>query len=213
MPGERRVAATPESVAKLRELGYEVVLEAGAGHAAGFADEAYVAAGATVGAPWGSAIIFKVRPPTLAEIDLLTPGALIVSIMQPERDPSLIPALSARGVSAIALERIPRITRAQKMDILSSMANLAGYRAVIEAATAYQGFMGAQVTAAGSTPPVKVLVIGAGVAGLAAIGAARAAGAEVRAFDTRAAAIIERACVKVHQAALCFVFYGFAKVR
>ncbi len=188
LPLERRVAATPESVAKLRDLGYELVIQPGAGVPAGFPDDAYVAAGATLGDPWDAAIVLKVRPPAPAEVELLRSGTLLVSLVQPERDPSLLPALSVRGVSVVALERIPRITRAQKMDVLSSMANLAGYRAVLEAAAAYSGFMGAQVTAAGSSPPVKVLIIGAGVAGLAAIAAARALGAEVRAFDTRAAA-------------------------
>ncbi len=122
------------------------------------------------------------------EISLLKEGAVLVSLLQPERTPELLPALNARKISAVALERVPRITRAQKMDVLSSMANLAGYRAVVEAAASFSGFFGPQVTAAGSTPPAKVLVIGAGVAGLAALAAARALGAEVRAFDTRAAA-------------------------
>ncbi len=190
---ERRVAATPESVKKLAALGFEVAIESAAGIAAGITDEAYAKEGAVIVASReelfaSSDVLVKVRPPSLEEIQLAREGALLVSLLQPERDPSLVPALCAKKVDALALERIPRVTRAQKMDVLSSMANLAGYRAVLEAAAVYQGFFGKQVTAAGSAPPAKVLIIGAGVAGLAAIGAARALGAEVRAFDTRAAA-------------------------
>jgi NAD(P) transhydrogenase subunit alpha len=189
---ERRVAATPESVKKLRNLGFEVALARGAGIAAGYADDAYVEAGATLvdqaEALANEGIVLKVRPPSPEEADQLREGALLVSLIQPERNPALLARIAARKASALALERIPRVTRAQKMDVLSSMANLAGYRAIVEAAAQLQGFFGPQVTAAGSTPPAKVLVIGAGVAGLAAVGAARALGAEVRAFDTRAAA-------------------------
>lgn len=190
---ERRVAATPESVKKLVGLGFEVAIERSAGIAAGITDESYEREGAKIVASreelFGSAdVLVKIRPPSLDEIALLREGALLVSLLQPERNGALIPALCAKKVSSLALERIPRTTRAQKMDVLSSMANLAGYRAIIESAAAFQGFFGKQVTAAGSAPPAKVLVIGAGVAGLAAIGAARALGAEVRAFDTRAAA-------------------------
>jgi NAD(P) transhydrogenase subunit alpha len=167
-----------------------VRVEAGAGQAAGYADDAYAAAGAqmVVDALSGSPFVFKVRPPTPAEVARVDEGAMIVSLMQPERNPGLVDSLKARKVTALALERVPRVTRAQKMDVLSSMGNLSGYRAVMEAVQHYQGFFGPQVTAAGSTPPAKVLIIGAGVAGLAAVGAARALGAEVRAFDTRAAA-------------------------
>ncbi len=187
-PNERRVAATPESVGKLRALGWAVVVEAGCGLESGFPDALYAEAGAEIGDPWSSPVVLKVRPPTGDEVARLSEGALLISLLQPERNPELLPALTARKVSALALERVPRITRAQKMDVLSSMANLAGYRAVIEAAAAYAGNFGAQVTAAGTVPPTRVLVIGAGVAGLAAIAASRALGAEVRAFDTRAAA-------------------------
>ncbi len=147
--------------------------------------------GATLGSKgdaFGADVVLKVRPPELDEVPLLKEGGFLASLLQPERHPGLLDALKARKVSALALEKIPRVTRAQKMDVLSSMANLAGYRAVVEAAAAYGGFFGAQVTAAGTTPPAKVLVIGAGVAGLAAAAAAKALGAEVRAFDTRAAA-------------------------
>ena len=186
---ERRVAATPESVKKLKDRGLNVRVERGAGLASGISDEAYLAAGAElVDDAFSSPLVIKVRPPSEAEVARLQPKSLLISVLQPERNPTLLDALAARQVNAIALERVPRITRAQKMDVLSSMANLAGYRAVLEASHAYQGFFGPQVTAAGSTPPAKVLVIGAGVAGLAAIGAARAMGAQVRAFDTRAAA-------------------------
>lgn len=190
---ERRVAATPESVKKLIGLGFEVVIESSAGLAAGFADEAYRSEGAKVFASReevfdAAKILIKVRPPSLEEVALLQEGTLLISLLQPERNSELVPALIERKVSVLALERIPRVTRAQKMDVLSSMANLVGYRAILEAAAVYPGIFGKQVTAAGSTSPAKILIIGAGVAGLAAIGAARALGAEVRAFDTRAAA-------------------------
>lgn len=192
-PGEKRVAATPESVAKLREMGLDVVVERGAGRDAGYLDQAYVEAGATIAEDADtifatSELVLKVRPPLEHEARTLREGAILVSLLQPERHEELPAILAERRVSAIALERIPRITRAQKMDVLSSQANLAGYRAVVEAAAHFEGFFGPQVTAAGATRPARVLVIGAGVAGLAAIGAARALGAEVRAFDTRAAA-------------------------
>ncbi|HLL04592.1 MAG TPA: Re/Si-specific NAD(P)(+) transhydrogenase subunit alpha [Myxococcaceae bacterium] len=193
LPGERRVAATPESIRKLREMGFEVQIEKGAGADSGISDDAYVAAGATlaesVDALWKAAdVIVKVRPPTPEEAHRAREGATLISLLQPERNPELPPVLQSLKLSAVALERIPRVTRAQKMDVLSSMANLAGYRAVIEAAQQYQGFFGPQITAAGATPPARVLIIGAGVAGLAAIAAAKALGAEVRAFDVRAAA-------------------------
>ncbi|MFO0724122.1 MAG: Re/Si-specific NAD(P)(+) transhydrogenase subunit alpha [Myxococcota bacterium] len=190
-PGERRVAATPESVKKLKELGFRIGVERGAGAEAGYPDEAYVAAGGELvdrAGALGADLVMKVRPPSKEEIQALKEGAILTAPIQQERNPELPELLKARKISAIALERIPRITRAQKMDILSSMANLAGYRAVVEAAAAYQGFFSPQITAAGATPPARVLIIGAGVAGLAALGAARALGAEVRAFDTRAAA-------------------------
>ena len=190
LPGERRVAATPESIKKLVARGFVVHFQRGAGLLAGIDDEAYVQAGATlVDDPWIEAdAVLKVRPPTLDEIARLKERAVLVSLLQPERNPGLTDALKARQATAIALERVPRITRAQKMDVLSSMANLAGYRAVLEAAHHFQGPFSPQVTAAGTTAPARVLVIGAGVAGLAAIATARALGADVRAFDTRAAA-------------------------
>jgi NAD(P) transhydrogenase subunit alpha len=189
--GERRVAATPESVKKLVAAGFAVTVEHGAGIASGIDDAAYEAAGASLGDEadvWTTAdVVAKVRPPSHPEVRRLREGSLLVSLLQPERDEELPELIAARKASVIALERIPRITRAQKMDVLSSMANLAGYRAVVEAAQVFQRTFGAQVTAAGTIPPARVLVIGAGVAGLAAVAAARALGAEVRAFDTRPA--------------------------
>jgi H+-translocating NAD(P) transhydrogenase subunit alpha len=190
LPGEKRVAATPESIKKFKERGLGVRVERGAGLGAGITDEAYTAAGAElVDEVWSTNdFVFKVRPPSLDEAAKLKEGALLVSLIQAERNPGLVDALKARKATVLALEKVPRITRAQKMDVLSSMANLSGYRAVVEAATHYQGFFSPQITAAGASPPAKVLIIGAGVAGLAAVGAARALGADVRAFDTRAAA-------------------------
>jgi NAD(P) transhydrogenase subunit alpha len=189
LPDEKRVAATPESVKKLSERGWQVRVERSVGVVSGISDDAFVAAGAELtDSAWDADVVIKVRPPTLAECMRLKEGALLVSLVQVERNPGLLDALASRKASVLALEKVPRISRAQKMDVLSSMANLAGYRAVVEAATHYQGFFGSQITAAGAMPPAKVLIIGAGVAGLAAIAAARALGADVRAFDTRAAA-------------------------
>jgi NAD(P) transhydrogenase subunit alpha len=191
-PGERRVAATPDSVKKLRDLGFSVHLEAGAGVEASFPDAAYVAAGAEV-LPAASEILGKVdlllgvRPFEDSVIAGLREGMTTLSFLWPQIDKARVEKLAARKVTALAMDAVPRITRAQKMDALSSMANLVGYRAVIEAAGEYGSFFTQQITAAGKVPPAKVLVIGAGVAGLAAIGAARALGAVVRAFDTRGA--------------------------
>ncbi len=196
--GERRVAATPENVARLTKSGFRVLVESDAGAAASFPDEEYTNAGATVLADtrllWRSAdIVLKVLPPGLNaalnvdEVDLLPEGATLISFLWPGKSVELIERLAARKATALAVDQIPRITRAQKMDALSSMANIAGYRAVIEAASFYGRFFTGQMTAAGRVPAAKVLVIGAGVAGLAAIGAARGLGAIVRAFDTRAA--------------------------
>jgi NAD(P) transhydrogenase subunit alpha len=187
---EQRVGVVPASIQKLIKLGFEVLVEPGAGAAAGFADEDYRAKGAVIAAPeaaWAADVVAKVHPPTPTEVARMQPGALLISLLMPDRNEASVEALVRSGVHALALERIPRISRAQKMDVLSSMANIAGHRAVLEAATALGRFLGAQVTAAGTEPPAKVLVIGAGVAGLAAIAAARALGAEVRAFDVRAA--------------------------
>lgn len=187
-PGERRVAATPDSVTKLQSLGFTVVVESGAGLAAGFSDDAYAAAGAHVGTTsdaWDADVLVKVRPPTTDEVDRLRAGQLLISYLYPAQNTALVERLQARGVSVVAMDQVPRTTRAQKVDALSSTGNLSGYRAVIEAATVLQRPMGGQTTAAGKILPCKVLIIGAGVAGLAAIGAARALGAIVRAFDTR----------------------------
>jgi NAD(P) transhydrogenase subunit alpha len=195
--GERRVAATPETIGRLKKLGFEVSIEHDAGAGASFYDDDYRNAGATVVEDvrdvWSADILLKVQPPDMHptlgvhEADLLRPGATLVSFLWPGKNKELVDRLAARRISAIAIDQVPRITRAQKMDALSSMANIAGYRAVIEAASFYGRFFTGQMTAAGRVPPAKVLVIGAGVAGLAAIGAARGLGAIVRAFDTRAA--------------------------
>lgn len=195
--GERRVAATPENVARLVKVGFKVLIETNAGAAASFADEDYVTAGGHIVADvrelWQSAdVVLKVHPPAMHptlgvhEADLLREGGTLISFLWPGKSPELLQRLAARKATALAVDQIPRISRAQKMDALSSMANIAGYRAVIEAASFYGRFFTGQMTAAGRVPPAKVLVIGAGVAGLAAIGAARGLGAIVRAFDTRA---------------------------
>ena len=194
--GERRVAATPENVARLVKLGFEVLVETQAGALASIGDDDYTAAGARViddtRALWQEAdIILKVQPPDhhpvlgVHEADLPREGATLISFLWPGKNKELIDRMAARKLTALAMDQVPRITRAQKMDALSSMANIAGYRAVIEAASFYGRFFTGQMTAAGRVPPAKVLVIGAGVAGLAAIGAARGLGAIVRAFDTR----------------------------
>ena len=188
--GEQRVAMTPEAVTKLIKRGHSVVVEAGAGIGSGASDTSYVEAGAEVAdaaAAWGAEVVVKIAPPTPAEAALLPEGGRLISLLWKHAIEDVTVVLRQRGVTAIGLERIPRTTIAQKMDVLSSMANIAGYRAVIEAANAHGRFLGLQMTAAGKKPPAKVLIIGAGVAGLAALGAARALGADVRAFDTRAA--------------------------
>ncbi len=195
-PGERRVAATPESVAHLAKLGYAVSVESGAGASASFDDASYRAAGAQIvgdtRALWaGADIVIKVRAPGFNvaldtdEAALLRPGATLISFIWPAQHPALLAQLAERGATVLAMDCVPRISRAQKLDALSSMANMAGYRAVIEAAQHFGRVFTGQITAAGKMPPAKVLVIGAGVAGLAAIGAARGLGAIVRAFDTR----------------------------
>ena len=194
--GERRVAATPENVSRLIKLGFEVLVEHDAGALASFGDDDYAATGARVvddtRALWQEAdVVLKVQPPDqhpqlgVHEAELLREGGTVISFMWPGKNQALIERLAARKATAIAMDQVPRITRAQKMDALSSMANIAGYRAVIEAASFYGRFFTGQMTAAGKVPAAKVLVIGAGVAGLAAIGAARGLGAIVRAFDTR----------------------------
>jgi NAD(P) transhydrogenase subunit alpha len=189
-PGERRVAATPESVSRLIALGFSVTIEHDAGLAAGFDDAAYREAGATVGdsgAVWSAEIVAKIRAPLDTEFSRLHPGQTLISYLYPAQNKDLIDRLCAAGINAIGMDQVPRTTRAQKVDALSSMGNLSGYRAVIEAVGVMQRPLGGQTTAAGKIPPCKVLVIGAGVAGLAAIGTARSLGAVVRAFDTRPA--------------------------
>jgi NAD(P) transhydrogenase subunit alpha len=187
-PGETRVAATPKTVEQLRALGYEVTVESGAGSASDFADDAYAAAGATIGSAedvWRADVIFKVNAPTDDEIGRVAEGSTLVGLLSPGLNPELVETLAARPITALAMDAVPRISRAQSLDVLSSMANIAGYRAVIEAAHVFGRFFTGQVTAAGKVPPAKVLVAGAGVAGLAAIGAASSLGAIVRATDPR----------------------------
>ena len=190
-PGEKRVATVPDVVQKLIKLGFAVAVEAGAGEAASIGDDAYRAAGATIVADaaglWaGSDIVFKVRAPNADEVNLLRQGGILVSFIWPAQNPALLQALAAKQATVLAMDSVPRISRAQKLDALSSMANIGGYRAVIEAAHEFGRFFTGQITAAGKVPPAKVFVIGAGVAGLAAIGAANGLGAIVRANDTRA---------------------------
>lgn len=186
--GQRLVAATPATVAKLVALGYDVLVERGAGQEATFSDEAYRDAGARpadAAEVWGADVVTAVDAPSDAQVGLLAPGAVLVASLQPGARPGLVEELAARGVTALALDAVPRISRAQSLDVLSSMSNVAGYRAVVEAAQEYGGMFAGQVTAAGKTPPARVFVIGAGVAGLAALGAAASLGAQVRAFDVR----------------------------
>jgi H+-translocating NAD(P) transhydrogenase subunit alpha len=190
-PGERRVAASPNVVAKWTKAGWVVDVECGAGAAANFPDSQYEAAGATIvdrAAAWSADIVLKVRPPETAEIAQLREGACLIAFVYPAQNEALVTALAERKVTVLAMDQVPRISRAQKMDALSSMANISGYRAVIEAANRFGSFFTGQFTAAGKVPPAKVLIIGAGVAGLSALGAAKGLGAIVRAFDVRAAA-------------------------
>jgi len=184
-PGETRVAATPATVQQLLKLGYDVVVESGAGAASSFSDEAYVEAGASIGDALGADIVFGVNAPSGDQLDKLREGATVISIMSPGLNPDLVEDLARRPITALAMDAVPRISRAQSLDVLSSMANIAGYRAVVEAAHVFGRFFTGQVTAAGKVPPAKVLVVGAGVAGLAAVGAAGSMGAIVRATDPR----------------------------
>jgi H+-translocating NAD(P) transhydrogenase subunit alpha len=183
---ERLVAVAPANVSKLVKLGYDVIVESGAGSKAQYDDKAYQEAGAQIGTEsevWGSDVVVKVRAqnsPATAQ-----PNQYLIAQLAPGSNPELVENLRKSGVSALAMDAIPRISRAQSMDVLSSMSNLSGYRAVIEAANEYQGMFGGQVTAAGKTDPAKVFIIGGGVAGLAAIGTAVSLGAQVRAFDVR----------------------------
>ena len=188
--GEGRVALTPDSARMLQKLGYDCQIEAGAGERAGFSDKDYEEAGVTIMSDaksvWqNSDIIIKVRAPEPSEQEYLSSGQILISFLWPAQNEALVETLAARGVTALAMDMVPRISRAQKMDALSSMANIAGYRAVIESGNQFGRFFTGQITAAGKVPPAKVLVIGAGVAGLAAIGTATSLGAVVRAFDVR----------------------------
>jgi H+-translocating NAD(P) transhydrogenase subunit alpha len=188
--GEKRVATTPEIIEKIKKLGFAVAVEAGAGNASDFSDQDYQKAGAEIvkdtASVWQNAdIILKVRAPKAQEISLLRPSQTLISFIWPGQNTDLMKQLAATKANVLAMDSVPRISRAQKLDALSSMANIAGYRAVIEAAHQFGRFFTGQITAAGKVPPAKVLVIGAGVAGLSAIGTAGGLGAVVRAFDTR----------------------------
>ena len=184
-PGETRVSATPATVTALTKLGYDVVVDGGAGAKSSFADAAYVEAGATIGDARAADIVFGVNAPSTEQLDAMKPGATLVGLLAPALNPDRVEDLGRRPITALSMDAVPRISRAQSLDVLSSMANIAGYRAVVEAAHVFGRFFTGQVTAAGKVPPAKVLVVGAGVAGLAAIGAAGSLGAIVRATDPR----------------------------
>jgi NAD(P) transhydrogenase subunit alpha len=195
-PGERRVAISPKGALRLKQMGFEVLVQSGAGVGSAFTDADYQQQGARIVASaqelWNEAdVMVKLKSPMrhsalgLDEVELLRPKQTLISFVFPGQNPDLLRRLTNSGATVLAMDGIPRISRAQKMDALSSMANIAGYRAVTEASHAFGRFFGGQITAAGKIPPAKVLVIGAGVAGLAAIGHARSLGAIVRAFDTR----------------------------
>ncbi|MCH6163501.1 Re/Si-specific NAD(P)(+) transhydrogenase subunit alpha [Streptomyces marispadix] len=183
--GETRVAATPDSIRKILKLGYEAVVESGAGEASGFSDEQYTEAGATIGDAWQADVVVKINEPSHEEIARLGDDSTLVGMIGPGLNPELLDELAQRSLTVLSMDAVPRISRAQSLDVLSSMANIAGYRAVIEAAHVFGRFFTGQVTAAGKVPPAKVLVAGAGVAGLAAIGAASSLGGVVRATDPR----------------------------
>ncbi|TQS29047.1 Re/Si-specific NAD(P)(+) transhydrogenase subunit alpha [Microbispora sp. KK1-11] len=187
-PGETRVAATPATVPQLVSLGYEVIVESGAGRRSGFTDDAYARTGVRIAGreeTWDADVVLKVNAPSADEIAALREGATLVSLIGPAADADLVDALARRPITVLAMDAVPRVSRAQSLDVLSSMANIAGYRAVIEAAHAFGRLFTGQVTAAGKVPPAKVLVAGAGVAGLAAIATATSLGAVVRATDPR----------------------------
>ncbi|MER7536862.1 Re/Si-specific NAD(P)(+) transhydrogenase subunit alpha [Streptomyces sp. NPDC097704] len=183
--GEHRVSATPATIEPIRKLGYDVVVDSGAGVAAGFTDSAYEAAGARIGDATAADVVLGVNAPSPAQLDGVRPEATVIALFAPAFDPEMVEELGRRPFTALSMDAVPRISRAQSMDVLSSMANIAGYRAVVEAAHTFGRFFTGQVTAAGKVPPAKVLVAGAGVAGLAAIGAAGSLGAIVRATDPR----------------------------
>ncbi|MCB1757735.1 MAG: Re/Si-specific NAD(P)(+) transhydrogenase subunit alpha, partial [Gammaproteobacteria bacterium] len=188
--GEKRAATTPDVIPQLIKLGFEVAVQKGLGEGANFSDDMYKEAGATVVATakklWSEAdIVLKVQAPNDKEIDLLHEGQTLISFFWPAQNEELLKTLAEKKITVIAMDSVPRISRAQKLDALSSMANIAGYRAVVEASHHFGRFFTGQITAAGKVPPAKIMIIGAGVAGLAAIGAATSMGAIVRAFDTR----------------------------
>ena len=209
--GEARVAMTPDSALQLQKLGYTCVIETGAGIAAGFSDKAYADAGVevvkTTAALWKAAdIVAKVRPPSEAEVKKMNEGQTLISFFYPVANETLMKQAAAKGANVIAMDMVPRISRAQKMDALSSMANIAGYRAVIEAGNNFGRFFTGQITAAGKVPPAKVLVVGAGVAGLAAIGTATSLGAITYAFDVR-----PEVAEQVESMGAQFVYLDFAE--
>jgi NAD(P) transhydrogenase subunit alpha len=207
--GERRVAMTPESAAQLQKLGHDCVVETGAGAEAGFSDASYTAAGVeivkTAAALWKAAdVIAKVRAPNDAEVKRLRDGQTVISFINPAANEKLLASAAKKGSTVVAMDMVPRISRAQKMDALSSMANIAGYRAVIEAGNNFGRFFTGQITAAGKVPPAKVLIVGAGVAGLAAVGTATSLGAITYAFDVR-----PEAAEQVESMGAEFVFLDF----
>ncbi len=211
--GEKRVALTPQSAIALGKLGYSCAIEAGAGEAARFSDAAYRAAGVEVlpsaADLWARAdVVAKVRPPEPAEMALTRPGQIVISFLYPAQNGELLERLQDKNVTALAMDMVPRISRAQKMDALSSMANIAGYRAVIEASNNFGRFFTGQITAAGKVPPAKVLVIGAGVAGLAAIGTATSLGAITYAFDVR-----PEVAEQIESMGAQFVYLDFAEAQ
>ena len=188
LKGENRVAASPTSVKALKKLGFDVIVEKGAGKKASFNDEDYQEQGAEIVSAeqaLQAELVYKVNAPSEEEIALLKEGSSLVSFISPAQNPELLDALKAKSITTLAMDMVPRISRAQSLDALSSMANIAGYRAVVEASHHFGRFLNGQITAAGNLPPAKVMIIGAGVAGLAAIGTASSLGAIVRAFDTR----------------------------
>jgi len=188
LSGENRVSGSPSSISALIKLGFSIQVQKGAGVKASFTDEEYIQSEASIVAKkkcWQSDVIFKVNAPTLAEVELMNEGAYLVCFLAPAQSPELLEALKVKSITSLAMEMVPRMTRSQSMDALSSMANIAGYRAVIEATHHFGRFLTGQITAAGKMPPAKIMIIGAGVAGLAAIGTASSLGAIVRAFDTR----------------------------
>lgn len=187
MAGERRVALVPDAIAKLVKDGHTVVVEAGAGVAAGFPDDAYRTAGATLGEAWSADVVCKVQKPSPAEVAKLREGAALIGVLQAATSADVLQLLAKRRTTAFSLELLPRITRAQPMDVLSSQATVAGYKAVLLAAETVPKFFPMLVTAAGTLPPARVLILGAGVAGLQAIATARRLGAIVSAFDVRPA--------------------------